>query len=163
MNAVLRPAQPWHRPMAVADLDAVMAVEAACYSFPWSRGNFIDSLAAGYRAELRLGGHGELLGYSMAMPGFEEMHLLNLSVAPRHQRQGHAQALVARLADDARRRGDHKLWLEVRVGNEAAIALYRRLGFAQVGVRKGYYPAAIGRREDALVMSLALAAGEGDA
>jgi len=156
MSAVLRPALPWHRPMTVADLDAVLAVEAACYAFPWSHGNFIDSLAAGYRAELRLDPTGGLIGYSVAMPGFEETHLLNLSVAPRHQRQGHAKAMLARLCDVARQRGDAKLWLEVRVSNEPALALYRQLGFEAVGIRKRYYPAALGRREDAMVMSRGL-------
>lgn len=156
MNALLHSVAPWHRPMTVNDLDEVLAIEVAAYSFPWSRGNFIDSLAAGYRAELRLDEQGRCLGYSVAMPGFEEMHLLNLTVAPRHQRQGHAWAMLQLLCEAARQRGDHKLWLEVRQSNEPARRLYERFGFGEVGLRKSYYPAPQGRREDAMVMSLDL-------
>lgn len=148
-----------HRPMTAADLDAVLAIEARAYSHPWTRGNFIDSLAAGYRAELRLAAAGgALLGYSVALPGFEETHLLNLSVAPALQRAGHGWALLQRLCDDARRRGDLALWLEVRESNTGARALYRRAGFVETGVRRGYYPAARLTREDAVVMRLALQA-----
>ena len=149
--------EPMRRPMTVLDLDTVLAIEAQCYSHPWTRGNFIDSLAAGYLAELRLSAEGECLGYWVAMPGVEEMHLLNLSVAPRHQRQGHAQAMLADLAHQARERGDRQLWLEVRSSNTAARLLYRRVGFLESGLRRNYYPLAAGRREDAVLMSLALA------
>lgn len=156
MNALLRPGLPWQRPMTVKDLDEVLAIEVVSYSFPWTRGNFIDSLAAGYLAELRLDAQGECLGYSVAMPGFEEMHLLNLTVAPPFQRQGHGRAMLVQLCERARARGDHKLWLEVRQSNDTARRLYRQFGFDEVGGRKSYYPAPLGRREDAVVMSLAL-------
>ena len=147
------------RPMTVSDLDAVLAIEAQCYSHPWTRGNFIDSLAAGYLAELLVAGDGECIGYWVAMPGVEEMHLLNLSVAPRHQRQGHAQAMLRELIRQARGRGDHQLWLEVRISNTAARLLYRRVGFLESGRRRNYYPLANGRREDAVLMSLELGRG----
>ena len=142
--------------MAVADLDAVAAIEVLAYSHPWSRGNFVDSLAAGYDTELCLGADGELLAYRVAMAGVEETHLLNLTVAPNHQRQGHGLAMLGRLAQMARGRGDQRLWLEVRDSNDVARALYRRFGFAEVGLRRGYYPADRQRREDAVVMSLDL-------
>lgn len=149
--------------MVVADLDTVLAIEAQCYSHPWTRGNFIDSLAAGYLAELRLSAAGECIGYWVAMPGVEEMHLLNLSVAPRHQRQGHALAMLQDLVQHARARGDRQLWLEVRISNTAARLLYRRAGFVEAGLRRNYYPVAGGRREDAVLMSLALdGAGTGE-
>jgi ribosomal-protein-alanine N-acetyltransferase len=167
--SALRSPSPWgsatRRPMTVLDLDAVLAIEAQCYSHPWTRGNFIDSLAAGYLAELRLSEEGECIGYWVAMPGVEEMHLLNLSVAPRHQRRGHAQAMMRDLVQQARERGDRQLWLEVRIGNTAARLLYRRIGFLESGLRRNYYPMAGGQREDALLMSLQLdggKAGEGD-
>lgn len=151
-----------HRPMTLADLDRVLALEVQAYSHPWSRGNFIDSLAAGYQAVLRLGADAQLLGYFLAQPGFQETHLLNLTVAPRHQRQGHGQALVAQLQAWARARGDQALWLEVRASNPAALALYRRLGFMQMGLRKGYYPASGQQREDALVLRLNLVTSPGE-
>jgi len=159
MNAVLRPLPaplPLHRPMTVADVDAVLAVEVTAYSHPWSHGNFVDSLAAGYRAELRLDDAGGLIGYCIALPGFEETHLLNLTVSPPHQRGGHGWALLQRLARASRLRGDQALWLEVRESNHGARALYARAGFVEVGLRRGYYPAHRLTREDAVVMRRAL-------
>lgn len=167
MSAQLKDASaPWHRTMQVADLDRVMTLEASAYSHPWSRGNFIDSLAAGYDIELRLGLPDTLIGYFVALRGVAETHLLNLTVAPAWQRRGHARALLARLADQCRARADEALWLEVRQSNAPARALYRAEGFEEVGLRRGYYPAERGR-EDAVVMRLGLApapqAGGGDA
>lgn len=159
MNAVLRPLPaPRQRPMVAADLDAVLAIEVAAYPFPWTRGNFIDSLAAGYHAELRIDTDGTLVGYFVALPGFEETHLLNLTVAPQRQRRGHGRAMLERLAGWARARGDRALWLEVRLSNLGARALYRRQGFAEVGCRRGYYPAERQQREDAVVMRRELVA-----
>ena len=153
MNAVLRLASaPHHRPMTTSDLDSVMAIEVAAYAHPWTRGNFIDSLAAGYHSQLRHDADGALIGYLIALPGFEETHLLNLTVAPAWQRQGHGQALLDRLAAWAYGRGDLALWLEVRQSNAGARALYERQGFVQVGSRRGYYPADRQQREDAVVM-----------
>lgn len=153
MNALLQPG-PNHRPMTVADLDAVLAIETVSYSFPWTRGNFIDSLAAGYRCELRLAPEGDIAAYAVAMPGVDEMHLLNITVNPALWGQGHAQALMQRLIAHSRHLGHHALWLEVRPSNLRAYALYERLGFQTVGLRRGYYPDGPGKREDALVMSL---------
>ena len=151
-------------PMTVAQLDAVMAIEAAAYAFPWSRGNFIDSLAAGYPAHVLHGARGEVLGYFVAMEGVDEMHLLNITVAPAVQGHGHARTLIDALIALCHRHKARELWLEVRVSNERARAMYLHLGFAQVGVRKGYYPAPSSRREDAVVMSLQFdAAGANDA
>lgn len=161
MNAVLspRPSRMVRRAMTVRDVDAVVAVEARAYSHPWSRGNFTDSLAAGYRAELLLSADGEVVGYTVAMAGVDELHLLNITVAPDWQGQGHGQGLMAALRQHAIDLQLSMLWLEVRHSNERARALYRRLGYAEVGLRRGYYPAA-GRREDAVVMRLALVEGQ---
>ena len=142
-------------PMLAADLDAVMAIEVGVYAFPWTRGNFIDSLAAGYTAQvLRRASDHTLIGYCVAMAGADEMHLLNITVAPTARRRGHARRLLAELVRLCRRKGAERLWLEVRESNAQARDAYRRLGFAAVGRRKGYYPAPEGRREDAVVMSL---------
>lgn len=152
-----------HRAMTTADLGAVLALEVAAYSHPWSLGNFVDSLAAGYLAWVRHDADGRLLAYCVAQPGFEETHLLNLTVAPAWQRHGHGRALLLALADWARARGDQTLWLEVRQSNAAGRALYAAAGFAEVGLRRGYYPAAHQQREDAVVMRLALQAEAGGA
>lgn len=143
-------------PMTVQRLDAVMQIEQAAYAVPWTRGNFIDSLAAGYIAHCLVDGASQLLAYSVAMPGSDEIHLLNLTVAPSAQGHGHARRLLAVLRDDARQRGIAQLWLEVRLSNERAHRLYRRDGWHEAGRRKGYYPnppgAAGSPREDALLM-----------
>ena len=158
MTAVVAQAANF-RPMQVADVDRVLAVEVQAYGFPWSRGNFIDSLAAGHWAEVMEDGDGGLIGYWLAMPAVDEVHLLNLTVAPAHQGQGHARTLLDRLEARAREGGLASLWLEVRLSNERAQRLYTRRGFVQQGLRRGYYPAAASRREDAVVMSLALQEG----
>lgn len=152
------------RPMQTGDLDAVMALEVARYSFPWSRGNFIDSLAAGYRARVWTEADGTIAGYCLALPGAGEMHLLNLTVAAPLQGRGLARAMLDDLVRAARARHDADLWLEVRATNDRARTLYLRYGFETVGIRRGYYPAAHGQREDAIVMRMALnPAGGSDA
>ena len=157
MSAILRDAPrqvPQLTPMRDADLAELLAVENAIYSHPWTRGNFADSLRAGYQCWIwRLGN--ELLGYFILLVAAGEGHLLNLSVAAAHQRSGHGSALLVEAMRMARARGAQHLFLEVRPSNLGAKALYRRFGFRQVAVRYGYYPAHAGR-EDALVLTLAL-------
>lgn len=143
-------------PMMVADLDAVLAIENAVYEFPWTRGNFIDSLAAGYSARVVRNERRELIAYWVAMAGVQEMHLLNLTVAAAWQHRGLGRAMLDSLAASSREAGAEFLWLEVRQSNLRARAVYERYGFEAVGWRRGYYPAAAGTREDAGVMRLAL-------
>ena len=153
MSAVLRePRQLFE--LTVAQVDAVLAIENAAYPFPWSRGNFIDSLAAGYPSRLLVDAQGLLLGYFVAMDGVDEMHLLNITVAPACQGRGHGRFMLDRLVALCRARAAARLWLEVRDSNARARGLYLRYGFRHVGQRKRYYPAAAGQREDAVVMSL---------
>jgi len=139
-------------PMTVAHLDAVMGIEVRAYPFPWSRGNFVDSIASDYLAQCLVAPDGELLAYQVAMAGFEEWHLLNVAVSPEHQGRGLARWLLNHLVDHARGMGAEWLWLEVRPSNTRARQLYARFGFEAVGVRPGYYPAAGGQREDARVL-----------
>ena len=156
MSAQLQPATPRLSAVTLADLERLMAIEVRAYAHPWSRGNFIDSLVAGYDAQKLQDDHGDWLGYYVAMPGVDEMHLLNLTVAPEHQGRGLARLLLDALVARSRDRRALTLWLEVRESNQRAQALYRRYGFALAGRRRGYYPDGPGRREDALVMSLPL-------
>lgn len=143
-------------PMTLRDLDAVMALERAVYPFPWTVGNFRDSLAAGHDAWLLRAPDGAVRAYSVTMAGVDETHLLNLAVAPDAQGQGLARGLLDALVVDARLRGHAKVWLEVRLSNVRAHAIYLRYGFVEVGMRRGYYPAGAGLREDARVMQLTL-------
>ena len=140
-------------------LDAVLAIEVEAYPFPWTRGNFIDSIAAGYVTRALQAADGRLIGYFVAMPGFEEMHLLNITVAPPHQRQGHARMLLAHLYALSRDCGAGAVWLEVRESNGRARGLYLREGFVEAGRRRAYYPAPQGAREDAILMSRLLMPG----
>lgn len=156
-------------PMNTGDLDAVQAVEKSAYAHPWSRKHLGDSVEAGHPAVMLLGEAlpGEvvhpnradgrvLLGYLIAMPGVEEVHLLNITVAPAHQHQGWARLLLDALVLWSRGQGAQWLWLEVRAGNAPARRLYERFGFQQVGLRKAYYPSGKFQREDAVVMSFPL-------
>jgi ribosomal-protein-alanine N-acetyltransferase len=152
-----------------ADLDLVWDMEKRAYTHPWTLGHFRDSLQAGYPAwllvtppqpadtALRLTASGRvLLGYMVAMNGVDEVHLLNLAVAPEHRREGWGRVLLQTLFTAALAQGAHWLWLEVRAGNAPALALYQHFGFQAMGVRKQYYPLGHGRREDAVVMCLSL-------
>lgn len=155
MNTGPQTIQAAFEPMTQAALDAVLAIECQAYPHPWQRQHFADCLASGYQAQTLIAG-GTLLGYFVAMKGFEEVHLLNLAVAPRHQRQGWAQVLLDALQLWARGQGVHWIWLEARASNTRAIHVYKAHGFRHVSLRKDYYPAVDGAREDAVVMSLKL-------
>jgi [ribosomal protein S18]-alanine N-acetyltransferase len=153
MSAVLKD-EPKLAPMALADLDAVLAIEKAIYTHPWTRGNFADSLRAGYRCCTWRQGN-EVLGYFVLLAAAGEAHLLNLSIAASAQRRGHGSALLREAMRLGRELGAKHIFLEVRPSNAAGQALYERFGFKRIAVRRGYYPAKSGR-EDALVLSCAL-------
>jgi ribosomal-protein-alanine N-acetyltransferase len=143
--------------LSEADLERVVALEQTVYSHPWTLGNFNDALKAGYAAfKLEAGAH--LVGYLVAMQVIDEMHLLNITVAPAFQRQGWAQALLQYLNLWSLQKDANCLWLEVRQSNERALKLYRAFGFEQVGLRKDYYPASRTTRESAVVMRKAVMA-----
>lgn len=143
-----------YAPMTAGDLDAVVAVEQVVYPFPWSRGNFADSLAAGHGAWLAHE-HGRMTAYAVTMQVLDESHLLNLTVPPEHQRHGRGAAMLTHLLGLAREAGVLRMLLEVRPGNLPGQALYRRYGFVEIGRRRDYYPAH-GGREDAIVMACKL-------
>jgi ribosomal-protein-alanine N-acetyltransferase len=142
-------------PLLADRLDEVLRVEQRAYSQPWSRANFVDALHSGYQAQMLLA-DGCLLGYFVAMKGVDEVHLLNITVAPEYQGQGWSRLLLDALAIWARGQGAEWLWLEVRVNNLRALRVYEAHGYRRVGLRKDYYPAPNGKREDAIVMSLRL-------
>lgn len=147
-------------PMTPNQLDAVMAIENASHIRPWTRGNFADALASGYLADVLFDAGHSLVGYCVAVAGVDEMHLLNLSVAPNHRERGHASFMLRALIARCRVDRVAQLWLEVRVSNEGARRLYRQLGFEEVGLRPAYYPPPPGRTkargEDAVLMRLKL-------
>ena len=137
--------------MSEADLAAVTALEAALQAFPWSTGNFADSLAAGHDARVLRAGDA-LLGFSVVMQVLDEAHLLNIGIDRAYQGQGHGARLLEMIIADAEAAGATRLLLEVRRSNQRALDFYRQFGFRQIGLRRAYYPAAVGR-EDALVFA----------
>jgi [ribosomal protein S18]-alanine N-acetyltransferase len=155
MSAVFQPAEVQFEPMTESRLDEVVAIERKAYDHPWTRGNFLDSLRSGYESQLLEAG-GVILGYFVAMKGVDEVHLLNITVAPEYQGQGWGRIILDALALWARAQGAQWLWLEVRASNTRAQGIYEQHGYRRVGERRSYYPARNGRREDALVMSLKL-------
>jgi|LNFM01.1.fsa_nt_gb ribosomal-protein-alanine N-acetyltransferase len=155
MSAVLRPVEARLEPLEATRLEQLLQVEQRAYPHPWTRGNFLDALKSGYHARVLLAGE-ELLGYYVAMQGVDEVHLLNITVSPDYQQQGWGRIMLDALALWARSLGAQWLWLEVRVSNTRAIAIYEAHGYRRVGLRKNYYPAGHGQREDAVVMSLRL-------
>ena len=151
MSAVLRSAPPGLRDMQEADLPAIMAIESVAYEFPWTEGILRDCFRFGYLCKVYESDSG-ILGYGIVSIGAGECHFLNICIAPAHQRQGHGTHLVTLLLQVARAANARSALLEVRVSNKAAFRLYYNLGFNEIGARKGYYPARIGR-EDALVLA----------
>ena len=141
------------RPLVADDLAYVAALEQQIHAAPWTIGNFRDALAAGYGT--RVGEReGRIVAYGVLMLAPGEAQLLNLSVVPDSRRRGLGRVLLRQFMDDARRMAARQVFLEVRVSNLAAIALYRAEGFAQVARRGAYYPPDRhdGSREDALVL-----------
>lgn len=146
--------------MTESDLDEVAAIERTAYDFPWSRGNFEDSLRNGYYGLCMRHVTGALIGYCVLMPVVDEMHLLNLCVAPEAQGAGAGLTLLREAVRIAQAQGLEGMLLEVRPSNHRAIRLYEQFGFVTIGRRKNYYPARHHTREDAIVMRFSFA-GEG--
>lgn len=148
---------PRYRRMTAADLDTVVAIEGSIYPHPWTRGNFADSLQAGYHCWIVERG-GTVSGYTVVMIAAGEAHLLNLSVSAPWQRRGMGRELLAFVVKLARDYGAGRILLEVRPSNGAAIALYSWAGFAEIARRRGYYPDGE-VREDAIVLERLLEDG----
>lgn len=143
---------PGIRRMLLTDLDAVVAIEREVFLFPWTRGNFSDSIESGYHC-LVLEQDSRLFGYGVMIIGPEEAHLLTLSIAAESQRKGWGKLLLRHFIHIAKEQRARSMFLDVRESNQAAARLYERIGFRQVGKRRDYYPA-MGGREDSLVMEL---------
>ena len=143
------------RAMREQDLEVVAAIESDVYVFPWTVGNFRDSLLSAYECWGCWTG-GELIGYAVVMTAIDEAHLLNFAVASRWQRRGVAIRFLQFLLDRAEDGKRDMLYLEVRPSNVAGLKLYQRFGFKQLGVRRDYYPAVTGR-EDALFLGVNIA------
>lgn len=151
MSAVLDLLNTTLRPMNIDDIDAVMAVERRVYRYPWTEGIFRDCLHVGYCCWV-LDLHGEIAAYGVMSVAVEEAHVLNLCVKPEVQGCGLGQRMLSYLMDLACQHHAKTVFLEVRPSNTAALKLYHKLGFHEIGTRKAYYPANNGR-EDALILA----------
>ena len=152
MSAVMQGAPEGMRPMNEDDLAQVLSIEESIYSFPWTRGIFRDCLFVGYSCWVYEKDE-QVIAYSILSIAADEAHILTVVVAPEHQGKGVGRMMMTFMMDVARTRFVDKVFLEVRPSNERAIALYTSMGFKEVGVRPGYYPAE-GGREDAIVLSI---------
>ncbi len=159
MVAVVDMPRPRMRNMGRDDVERVASIEAEAYEFGWSAGIFRDCLRAGHACWV-LEREGDILGYGVLSTGAGEAHVLNVCVAPAHQRQGHGRRLLRRLLDTARWYGAERVFLEVRPSNTGAQKLYESVGFNEIGRRPDYYPARKGR-EEAVVMALEMSVAEG--
>lgn len=142
------------REMTLDDVDAVLVIENIAQPHPWTRGNFSDALKCSYRCMVEEIEQ-EIVSYAVLMPVLDEAELLTIAVAKNQQRKGLGKAMLQAQVSWARTQNMRKIFLEVRVTNLSAIALYRSLGFVDIGKRHGYYPSAQGR-EDALLMACEL-------
>jgi ribosomal-protein-alanine N-acetyltransferase len=132
------------------DLDAIMGLEASCFTLPWSRGDLErdvegNILSAYFVAETS----GSVCGYAGMWVVCDECHIMTIAVAPGHREAGVGAMLFMKLMDEARLRGAGRYFLEVRASNAPAIAMYEKFGFRTIDVRKAYYG---DNGEDALVM-----------
>jgi [ribosomal protein S18]-alanine N-acetyltransferase len=144
-------------PLRERDIARVAEIEASVYAFPWSQGNFRDSLLSGYVC-WGCWIEGTLIGYAIVMTALDEAHLLNFAIAEDWQRRGMGARFLTFIITNAREKLCEMIFLEVRPSNHAGRRLYDRFGFKQLGLRRDYYPASIGR-EDALFLGLNLNRG----
>jgi len=153
--------------MAPSDLDRVVAINEESFLHPWAadllRRELLHDWSTILLAEEEGGARGagaEILGFIVFWLVHDELHVLNVAVGARHRRRGVARRLMEEAAARGRAAGARMVTLEVRRGNEAALSLYRALGYREVGVRPRYYAE---EGEDAVVMELSLPAVTGGA
>jgi ribosomal-protein-alanine N-acetyltransferase len=140
--------------MRAQDVEQILAIENQAYPFPWTRGNFLDSLNSRYDAWIVREADSQIAGYFLAMPVVDEMHLLNITVRPTLQGKKLGRLLLDKVIALTRAANMQSILLEVRPSNPRALAFYQHVGFEQIGIRKNYYPSTGATREDAIVMRL---------
>lgn len=158
-KAVAEPTNPSlmrFTPMRVEDLSDILTIENDVYPYPWTRGNFLDSMYSGYEAWTLREASSALAGYFLVMLAVDEAHLLNISVRRDLHGFGIGRLQLDKVMAISREKNMHSVLLEVRPSNLRALAVYERYGFVKIGQRKGYYPAKDNMREDAIVMRFLL-------
>ncbi len=143
------------RKMRLDDLSAVWEIEAKNYNFPWSVGIFKDCLKSINYSCWVCEELDTIVGYSILSITVGEAHIMNICVDPAVQKQGVGSKLLENMIKLATKKAE-TIFLEVRPSNKIAVALYEKRGFNEIGIRKGYYPAENGHREDAVMLALEL-------
>lgn len=145
------------RKMTMSDISTVHAIETRVAIGPWSEKLFADCINVGYECWVLVDDQ-QVMGYGILSYGPHEAHILQLAIDPDYHRQGLGQKLLQHLLSMAKLHGSEEIFLEVRQSNQAAINLYKKYNFVEVGVRKDYYPADdYGQtKEDAITMALPL-------
>jgi len=143
------------RPMNELDIPMVVTIERSAYQFPWSEGIFRDCLRVGYVCRVVDAG-GDMGGYGIMSVGAGEAHILNVCVREEYRGRGYARKMLQYLMNRARASGMQEAFLEVRPSNTAAARLYHSMGFEQVGIRRGYYQATVGREDAAVLRKILL-------
>lgn len=138
------------RKVTPMDIDAIMHIEVESFTLPWSRESYLGELKNNFATYLVGDYEGEVIGYGGIWVVFEEAHITNVAVAPEYRKAGVGRALMEELERAARSKAAHRIVLEVRPSNIAALALYRGLGYITSGLRKEYYS---DNNEDALLMT----------
>lgn len=154
MSAILKDPLFHLRPMQESDVDEVMAVEVQAYEYPWTPGTMSDCLRAGYCCWVYVLGE-RIIGYAVMSVAAGEANILNLCIHPEMQGRGMGRRLLERMLTLGRQHNADTAFLEMRVSNKAAYALYDAMGFNEISIRRNYYPAKDGK-EDALMLAKTL-------
>jgi ribosomal-protein-alanine N-acetyltransferase len=156
MSARLKPGSARFAHMREDDVPSVLRIEQAAYPFPWTGGNFLDSIRSGYLCRVARDDSRDIIGYFLMMLALDEAHLLNITVDPAAQGRGYGLALLEHATECARTKAMRSIMLEVRPSNHRALAIYERYGYTRIGLRRNYYPAPDSTRENAIVMKVLL-------
>jgi ribosomal-protein-alanine N-acetyltransferase len=133
------------------DIPELVAIETLTQHSPWPEDVFKKCIEIGTQGWV-IKDHLHIVGFVLFLSKLDEGHILNIAIHPSYQRQGYGQQLLNQVISAAKEEKLTVIFLEVRMSNDQAIALYEKMGFSQIGVRKGYYALASGR-EDALILA----------
>jgi ribosomal-protein-alanine N-acetyltransferase len=150
---------PEFRPMLLSDVPAITAIEREAFTVPWSAEAFVNEIRHNHFARYTVMELDQsIIGYGGMWVIMDEAHVTNIAVRAQYRGRGYGEMLLRRLMQTAREQGARSMTLEVRVSNEVAQNLYRKLGFKQNGIRPRYYT---DNQEDAYIMWADLASGGG--
>lgn len=140
-----------YRYMKEADIEISSSIEVKSNPVPWTKKNFLDCLNRDYYCLIQEF-DSKVSGFAIQSFSLNESHLLNIGIMEAFRKKGLGQELLDQMIYASESMGCKRIFLEVRISNDAAIKLYYKLGFKKVSVRKDYYRLPVGR-EDALILS----------